>query len=431
MVVEEVLASVSSIPDPYLRIVTYGRIGVSLAKSKDPRYEKAFRLALSELARIDDPYILLRSLLALAYSTSLAGFKSAKKAFREVMESSKVLPKPLRDSLRIEAVKYLLALGEVEEALFYTLEIEDKKARNETLLAVLKRALRELSGDKMNRLYRRRKIQLILEHVTDEPYRSMAIVETIKAFLSVGEYEKAIHLVETIGNRHWLKQALREILVHLRRSRVGKEYAEKLIILSLNIAKRLGEDIRDDMAFIFAAYGYPEYSIQLLRGSPKWEERLKEILEMLFKRDMTLLIDYVSALPEDMLPALKHLMNIILDEPLGEYKPVVDALVQKEPPQDILTKATAYYLKVGALPDAVKVISKITDERLRSLALGWLAHYLIKVGRISEAVDVVLQIRDRNLAARLASEILVRVVEEREKDGIAEPTKEWRKEREA
>ncbi|MFA4719677.1 hypothetical protein [Pyrococcus kukulkanii] len=409
MVIEEAIESVSSIPDPYMRIVTYGRIGVFLARANDPRYEKVFKLAFEELSKIEDPYLLLRGLLVIGYSTSLAGFKSSKKAFREVMINSEMLPPELRDAIRAEAVEYLLLLRELEEALFYALEIKNKKIKNEKLLKILEKALDELGGEKINVIYKKRKIELILEAITDEPYRSEAIVKAIRPLLSVGDYRRVIELVQEIKSKPWLRQALTEILMYLKQEK--GEGVEDLIGFSKELSKRVREDIREDIAYIFAIHGFIDHSIDIIKEISNPEFVLKEIFEALFIRDKGKFKEFLAKLPEHLLKYLKKDILKILNEGDEGLKEIVDILTQKEVSDDILVGAVKYYLSISDLQNAMKVMSNLRTEKARSIALGFLAHYLIKVGNIGDAVDVVLSIKDRGLASRLASEILVKVVE--------------------
>ncbi|ASJ16682.1 hypothetical protein A3L04_06155 [Thermococcus chitonophagus] len=409
MVIEEAIESVSSIPDPYMRIVTYGRIGVSLAKANDPRYEKVFKLAFEELSKIEDPYILLRSLLVIGYSTSLAGFKSSKKAFREVMINSEMLPPELRDSIRAEAVDYLVSLRELEEALFYALEIKDKKIRNEKLLKILEKALDELGGEKINIIYKKRKVNLILEAITDEPYRSEAIVKTIRPLLSVGDYRRVIELVQEISSRPWLRQALAEILLYLKQEK--EEHVQELVKFSKELAIKVKEDIREDLAYIFAIHGFIDHSVDIIEEISNPEFVLKEIFEVLLTRNPKKLRDFLERLSPGLLYYLKQDIIKMLNEGDENLKEIVDVIAGKNISEDILIGAVKYYLSIDDLQNAMKVMSNLKSEKARSIALGFLAHYLIKVGNIGDAVDIVLSIKDKRLASRLASEILVKVVE--------------------
>ncbi|AFK22457.1 hypothetical protein [Pyrococcus sp. ST04] len=410
MVIDEALKSVSSIPDPYVRIVTYGRIGVSLAKAKDPRYEQAFKLAFEELAKIEDPYLLLKSLLVIGYSTSLAGFKSSKKAFREVIINSEVLPPRMRDEIRAEAVKYLVLLKDIDEALFYALDIKNKKLRNEKILEILTAALEDLKGDKINIVYKKKKIELILEAIEDEPYKSEAIVKTIRPLLSVGDYRLVMELIQEIKSKPWIRQALNELLLYLKQE--NSENVKVLINFSLELANKLKDDIREDLAYIFAIHGFIDNSIVIIRELQNPKFILEEIFETLILKDTEKLRNFINALPVELLSYIKDQILELLKSEDEKIKPIVDALLRKEGiTDDVIVGAIKYYLTINKLEEAMRAVNLLKSPKSRSIALGFLAHYLIKIGNVSDAIDIVLNIRDRKLASRLASEILVKVVE--------------------
>ncbi|CAB50323.1 hypothetical protein [Pyrococcus abyssi] len=409
MVIDEVLSSVSSIPDPYIRVLTYGRIGVILARAKDPRHEKAFKLALSELTRIEDPYTLVRALLVTGYLTGLAGLKSAKRAFREAIEYSNMLPRELRDKIKAEAVDYLLSLNNPEEALFYASQIENKKLRNAKLLEILSKTLEVLDSKEINVVYKRRKIELILEHIKDEPYRSEAIVRVIRPLLSGGYYKRVIELIGEIKSKPWIKQALSEVLLFLR---TGEgEGIEEIIELSKSLAKKSGRDIREDLAYIFAIHGFTKQSIDVLLDLPNRGKIAGEIFDSLLMRGTKALEDFVNFLPDDIIKEMKGKLMSIMNEENPEFSSIVKVIVERTSDESILVGAVKYFLTINKLEYAVSIIKRLKTEKARSTALGFLAYYLIKRGKIGEAVDVVLEIRDRNLASKLASEILVKAVE--------------------
>ncbi|AAL80670.1 hypothetical protein PFDSM3638_02740 [Pyrococcus furiosus DSM 3638] len=414
MVIDEILELVPSIPDPFVRVLTYGRIGVYLSKIKDPRAGKAFRKAFEELSKIEDPYILVRALLAIGYSTSLAGLKSAKKAFREAISSAQLLPEEIQDIVKAEAIDYLLSLKDTDEAVFYAVEIKNKKLRNKKLLEILEKVLENLEGEKLNKIYKRRKVLLILETI-EEPYREEAIVKSIKPLLSLGEYKLVLELINSIGSKLWIAQALNEVLEFLKNNEENSEIVKILIEESEELAKKVGEDIREDIAYIFAIHGFIQQSIEVLKTIPPTTQRIivREILtSLLSKEDLDKLKILMESLPPDMVLMVKDIIFRILERGSPKMEPMIQVLLEKEGiSEDILVGITKYYLELNNLQQAVRVIKRINSERHRSVALGFLAHYLIRIGRVGDAIDVVLNIKDRGIASKLASELLVKVVE--------------------
>ncbi|AEC52158.1 hypothetical protein PNA2_1243 [Pyrococcus sp. NA2] len=421
MIIEEVLDSVKSIPDPYIRVLTYGRIGVLLSKVNDPRFEKAFKLAFLELTRIEDPYLLIRTLLLIGYLTGLAGLKSAKKAFREAIINAEALPKELRDSIKVEAVDYLLSMGDIDEALFYATTIEDKKVKNKKLLEILEKALEELGGEKINLVYKRRKIEFILEQIKDEPYRSEAIVKVIRPLLSIGTYKRVMELIDSIKSKEWIKQALSEVLLFLR-SGEG-ENVEGVIEYSKQLAKKAGKDIREDLAYIFAIHGFIEQATEIIVDLPNRKKIAGEIFESLLMRQPEKLQEFLENIPEEMINELERKIIKLMEKEEKRYAELIRTIISRTQNENILVGAVRYFLSLNDFEGAKNVILKIRTERARSIALGYVAYYLIRNGRIGDAVDVVLEIKDKSLASKLASEILIKAVEGEINEGITKEKK--------
>ncbi|NJE07704.1 hypothetical protein E3E31_04065 [Thermococcus sp. M39] len=420
MLIEEALATVEVIQNPYLKAVTYARLGARLAQAKNPLYEKAFKRALDVVSEIDDPIELLRTLLAIAFYLGEANIKSSKKMFRQVAEDVANFPKKVRDKIFQEMVAYMLQLNEVDEAFYYATQISNEKLMNEILVEILKNHLENLVGEKIRVLHRMRKINLLLEHITKEPYRSYAIAEVIKAYLKIGEYERAILMIGELKNKYWLKQTVKEVLFYLKHKNLDKEYAEKLLNVAINISEQYDIDIKEDLAVVFAVNGDIDHSIVALKFVNDREQKLEEVMKILLQRRPKIVIPYLQALgSKDAEYASKVVMNYLIDHPLEEYLDIAKYISENIESEQALVKAVQYYLKLDRIVDAARIAGRLRDKRLRSLALGDIAHYLLKNNQIGDALDLVMHVEDPKLSSILISEILVKVVDqELEKRGV-------------
>ncbi|NJE12260.1 hypothetical protein [Thermococcus sp. LS2] len=420
MLIEEALATVEVIQNPYLKAVTYARLGARLAQAKNPLYEKAFKRALDVVSEIDDPIELLRTLLAIAFYLGEANIKSSKKMFRQVAEDVANFPKKVRDKIFQEMVAYMLQLNEVDEAFYYATQISNEKLMNEILVEILKNHLENLVGEKIRVLHRMRKINLLLEHITKEPYRSYAIAEVIKAYLKIGEYERAILMIGELKNKYWLKQTVKEVLFYLKHKNLDKEYAEKLLNVAINISEQYDIDIKEDLAVVFAVNGDIDHSIVALKFVNDRKQKLEEVMRILLQRRPKIVIPYLQALgSKDAEYASKVVMNYLIDHPLEEYLDIAKYISENIESEQALVKAVQYYLKLDRIVDAARIAGRLRDKRLRSLALGDIAHYLLKNNQIGDALDLVIHVEDPKLSSILISEILVKVVnQELEKRGV-------------
>lgn len=365
---------------------------------------------------------MIRALIYIGYLSGLTGLKSARKAFREAISYSEVLPKELRDQIIGEAVDYLLSLGNLEDALFYAVEISEKKLRNTKLLEILSRTLEELEKKDINPIYKRRKIELILEHIEDEPYRSEAIVKVIRPLLLLGSYERTIELIRDIKSKHWLKQALNELLLFLRS---GKgEGVEGIIELSRDLAKRSGRDIKEDLAYIFAIHGFINQSVEILESLPNREDIAREIFDNLALKDLKQLQAFIEALPPEIVDEIREKIIEIMEEGDERFSSIVKTITEKTSNEEILIGAVKYFLRLDEFEEVVPLLRRIRTEKGKSIALGFIAYHLINKGRIGDAIDIVLEIKDRNLASKLASEILIKAVEREIYERIANEKKE-------
>lgn len=213
MLTVEVLKSADIIPDPYTRAVTYSRLGETLVRRKDPPlYKEAFLKAFDALNDINDPELLLRATLAIGYHMGKAGIKAYYKVFLRVVEDSSALSPPVRDEILALAVRYLVGLGNLGQAVTLATEISDKKLAQATLFSIVRAGSRLIQDSSLKAAYKLRKIKLALEYITDEPYRSKALIELAKAFIAVGSYERALATIREIESPpDWAKVASRNL----------------------------------------------------------------------------------------------------------------------------------------------------------------------------------------------------------------------------
>lgn len=413
MLIEEALASVDVIQNSYLKAITYARIGAKLALAKNPLYEKSFKKAFDAVSEIDNPLEILRALLAIAFYLGKANMKSSKKMFRQVAEDVTKFPKKVRDELFRETISYMLQLNEVDEAFHYANYVSNEKLKNELLVEILKKHLENLAGEKIRVLYRIRKIDLILEHITKEPYRSYAIAEVIKAYLKIGEYDKAILMIGELKNKYWLKQTVKEVLFYLKHKNLDKKYADRLLNVAIEISEQFSIDINEDLAVVFAVNGDINHSIAALKFIKNKEQKLVEIMKILIQRRPEIVLPYLQVLSsKDAENASKVIMNYLIDHPLREYIDIAKYISENIESEQVLVKVVQYYLKLGEVVEAARIANGLRDKRLRSLALGDIAHYLLKNNQIGDAIDLVMHVEDSHLSSILISEILVKIVDQ-------------------
>ncbi|ALM74932.1 hypothetical protein [Thermococcus barophilus] len=413
MLIKEALASVDAIQSPYIRAVTYARIGATLALAKNPLYEQAFKKAFDAAEEIDNPIEILKALLAIAFYLGKAKMKSSKKMFRQLAEDIMILPKKTRDKLFRDLISYMLQLGEIDEAFYYSEYISNEKLKNEILVNILKEYLSTLVGEKIRIIYRIRKIELILDHINKEPYRSYAIAEIIKSYLKIGEYDRAILMIKELKSKYWLKQTVKEVLFYLKHKDLDKKYADRLLTVAIEISDNLGIDINEDLAVIFAINGDIAHSVEALSHVSDKEQKLIEIMKALMERRPGTVIHYLQTLdPKDSEIASKAVLNYLIDNPSPKYSSIARYISEKIESEEVIVKAVQYYLKIGQVVEAARMTSKLKSRKLRSLALGDIAHYLLKNNKIGDALDLVMHVEDPKLSSVLISEILVKVIED-------------------
>ncbi|NJD98208.1 prenyltransferase [Thermococcus sp. LS1] len=412
MLVKEILASVEIIQDPYIKSVTYAKIGERLAKAKDNNYRTAFLMAMETAKEIDEPVKMFRALLSVGYSLSKAGLKSAKRIYQEVLEDSRVLSAPQRDLIMQSAATYMLALGEIGEAVTYALEISNRKLRNEVLLEIIRTNTRMIGKEQLKVAYRLRRSKLALEYIDSEPYRSKALLELIKAYMILGSYENGIALIRAIGVKEWARQAFKEVAFYLKDKEVLGHYIDSLEEVANELIDRFGEEFTVELALAFALTGEGVPAVELIRRLEDSESLLVKMALELLERDHDVLPKFISALNEEEAEVVgKVMMNRILERPEKGSWEIVKAIGKSTPSEEVWAKIARYYVLVGELEGAMKVGTLIQDRRLRSIVMGDIAHHLVKKGEVDKAIDAAVEVRDPRFSSILVSEILIKALE--------------------
>lgn len=411
MIVREILASVEAIPDPYIRSVTYAKIGERLARAKDKAYKVAFLKAMETAKSIEDPVLMFRALLSVGYSMGRAGLKSPKRIYSHVTEDSRILPEPQRDGIMRLASLYMLALGEINEAITYALEIANPRMRDDVLLTIIRVNTRMIEKEKVKVAYRLRKSKLALDYIASEPQRSKAILEVIKAHIALGSYETAISYLSAISDPDWAKQGFKEVLFRLRDRDVLGHLIEPLEEAARLIIGRFGEDFQYYLAFAFAVVGEGEEAVKLLRelGDP---ELMKKMALKLLELDNNMLPSFIGALNEEEAEIVgKAVMNAVLEKPELGNEDVVRAIGSSTSSEEVWAKIGRYYVIRGELDAAMKIARMIKNQDLRSLIMADLSHQLLKRGDVESAIDAALEVRDESFASILMAEILISALE--------------------
>ncbi|ASJ05053.1 prenyltransferase [Thermococcus barossii] len=413
MIAKEVLASVEVIPDPYIKSATYAKIGERLAKARDNLYKTAFLRAIETAKEIEDPVTMFRALLSVGYSMGRAGLKSAKRIYQGVLEDSRMLSTAQRDLIMQSAAGYMLALGEVNEAITYALEIENPRVRNEILLEILRANTRMIGKEHLRVAYRLRKSKLIVDYIDSEPHRSKAMLELIKAYLFLESYENAISLLREIQVKDWARQAFKEVAFYLKEKDVLGHYIDALETVANDLIGKFGRDFTVELAFVFALSGEGVPALDLIRRLDNSESIIVEMALELLERDHDVLPSFISAMTEEEVALVgKVIMNKILENPKKGSWAIVKAIGNGTSSEEVWAKIARYHVLKGELEGAMRIGSLIQDERLRSIIMADVAHHLVKRGEVERAIDAALEVRNPRFSSILVSEILIKALEQ-------------------
>lgn len=403
----EALYLARSIKDPYLRAITYARIGYYMHRMKNPRYGEAFTRALKAVASIDNPVLLVKALIEVATFLGKTGSKSATKTFLQAYESIKTFPQPLRDEMLEELVHKLLELGRTEDAFFYAKEIENNVKRNDALLRVLHNYIE--AGNL-------RKARLILELIEDEPWHSIAAYEVLKEHLKREEFGSAIKVLSEFRSEYWLGEAMKAVAVHLKKANVPEGTYEKFVDVALSISSKVGFEVLMSFLVGVASQGEVDFVIGVLSKVPRefHPDLLRSVVQAVLDRPELLerLLDRLIGDEKE------FVMSLILDsllerEPSNNYRELVKRIGSETDSERIIVKAVRYLSKLHAYDDAWELASKVTDPYLRSLAFGSIAVEKLKENDVDGAIDAALEVKDPRWGSWLLSEILAKILEVR------------------
>ena len=419
----EVLRLAGSIEDPYLRAVTYARIGYYLYRAREPSYREAFARALKAVASIENPLFLVKALIEVGTFFARTGSKTADKIFHQAYESIRAFPQPLKDELLGELSLRLVELGKVADAQFYATEISNPVKRNDVLLKVLYAYLQ--AGNL-------RKAKALLNSITEEPWRSIASFEVLKEHLRREEFGSAIRVLSELESDYWLGEAMKTVASYLKRSDVPPGTYEKFVDMALGMPPERQEEVLKSLLVGLAVQGEVDFILSVLRRLG--EETRRNLLEAI--------VVAIADRPEVLLEFLKKgpgredLYAKVMDELLGkepdrEYLEVVKFIGDKTRSERTLVKVVRYLSKLGEFEKAWELASRIEDPYLRSLAFGGIAVEKLKGNDIDGAIDAALEVRDKRWGSWLLSEILAKILELQTGETVSEDLENRAKEHRA
>lgn len=411
MLVVEVLESARDIPDPYVRTVTYARIGEELARKGHPLYKRAFLSAFESLDSIEDPFKMLGALISIGVSLGRARIRAYRKVFARVFSESRDLSPPQRDELLKRASLALLSLGDVGEAITFALEVSNDKLRQSTLVSLARGISRSLEAETIKTAYRLRKMRLILEYIADEPYRSKALFELSKALLALGSYEGAFSALREMGSREWSRRAFKELAFRLSELGVIEDYAESFTALAEELSGKFGENFTAELATALALAGRGKLAVGLLRKLD--EGSIERVALDVLEKNPSALEDFLSALNEGESSKVgRALMNRILEEPAPEKREIVNTIARFARSEEVWAKVARFYVLIGDIESARRIGLALQSPRLRSVVMADVAHHYLKRGSVERAIDTALEVRDGRFASLLMSEILIKALRE-------------------
>ncbi len=413
MLIEEILASVEAIRDPYIRAVTYARIGERLARKQKKQAKEAFLKAIDTAERIDDPVLMLKALLSLGYSMRRVNMKASGKIYRRVMESIRYLPKEAADEVLGTAVMYAISLSRIEEAIGYAISISNSELRDNALLAIVRKNTALIERERIKIAYRIRKSKLAVEYIKDESVRSKALLEIIRSYVLMGSYTNAINTMRDIKRKEWVKQAFKELVIKLSSKGVIEEYAGMLVKTAQEFIKKFDSDFRMELAIAFSIAGEGKKAAELVRmGRGDTEGDMIKVAERLFKVDRSALLRFMRGLRlEESKTVGKVILNMILENPEFADSTFVVSVARLSRSEEVWVKTARYLAERGEVDEAWRIAKSLSSDRLRSMVLANVAHRLVRRGNINRAIDAALEVRDPQVSSVLVAEILVGAVD--------------------
>jgi len=385
----EVLRLAGGIRDPYLRAVTYARLGYRMHRDGVPLYRKAFSRALRALTAIEEPLQLVRGLLEVGGYLGRVS-PAAKKTFIEAHEAIQDFPQPIRDELMAELVFKLLELGWTDDAFFYAQEIE--RNRDDVLKAVLRQYLRK--GNM-------RRAHIILGLLEDKS----AAYDVLMEHLRRQEFGSALKLLPELEGEE-LVRAMKAIAAELKRADVPRDTYDRFLEVVLSTSP-LGTEALASFLAGLAAQGEVDYVIGALARVDEGRERVIGAIVSELEGDG--LRKFLRALPAgDRKVAARFILDRLLDELDPSYRDLARELALDE---RLAVKAVRYLSKLRAYDDAWELASRIKNPYLRSLAFGSIAVEKLKENDVGGAIDAALEVKDPRWGEWLLSEILVKALD--------------------
>jgi len=409
LLAKEVLASVDVIKDPYVKAVTYARIGERLAKAGNPLYKEAFLKAVDVAEGIENPVLMLKALLSLGYSMRKVGIKAYGKIYKKVMESIADLPPAAADEVLETAVMYAISLGRIDEGIEYAIAIQNQSLKDNALLAIVRRNTSLIEKERIKIAYRIRKSKLAIEYIKDEATKSKALLEVIRSYILMGSYTNAIAIMKEITRGEWVKQAFKEVVMKLSSKGVLNEYAESLVGVAQELIRKFDADFRVELAIAFSIAGEGRKAVELIKI--KKEDPLPDLIDVarkLFEIDKSALVSFMKGLRvQEAREVGKVVLNMVLESTESVDPMFVVSVAKLSRSEEVWVKAARYLVQVGNVNEAWKIANSLRSDKLRSIVLASIAHRLVREGKIERAIDAALEVRDSKVSSMLVAEILV------------------------
>ncbi|QDA32282.1 hypothetical protein FH039_03190 [Thermococcus indicus] len=404
-VYREALRLASNIKDKYLRAVTYAKIGYYMYRVKDPEYKSAFKYAVNAASIIENPVVMAKALMEIAFYLNSVNPKTAMKVFQQAHDAVVEFPQPVRDDLLLELVSKLLNLGRIDDAFFYAGDIKDQVKRNDSLLKILRAYLRR--GNM-------RRARLVVEGIEGEPWHSIAAVETIKTHLKREEFGSAIRVLSELKSEYWLGEAMREVAVHLKHSDVPKATYEKFVDIALSLSGEAGFDVLKSLLVGLGNQGELDFVMKIVGKLPP-EQRwavLEGIVETSLDKTDVLsgLLDRVEGEEFEQL-AGRIMVGLLSGNIDRRYVDLVRRIGDATKDDAVRVKVATYLSKLGDFDGAWEFASRVRGHYLRSLAFGSIAVAKLNAGDIDGAIDAALEVKDAKWGSWLLSEILTKILE--------------------
>ena len=410
-VVDESFEVASIIRDPYFRAIAYAKMAYELYGVQNRRYKEAFTRAVEASREIENPKYLIRALIEIGRYIAKCGIPAYKKVFYQAFEMAKGLALPTRDELIEEIIQALVGLKDYDEALYYAIELIDKIKKSENFLNLLSYYLK---------IGKMRKAHFIVNHLEDEPWRSIAAVETLKVHLKREEYGSAIRILNAIQNPYWLSEGIRETAIHLKTQGAPRATLEKFVNIAKNMSEDHGEEVLTNLLIGFGIVGEVELALNILSYLPA--KRRAPILIELTARimdDPKILEDLMIRLEGGLFNKVgKFIMGRVLEKPALEYQALVGIIGNKAKDEALLTKVVTYYAKLREYQKAISLAQRITDNYLRSLAFGSIAVNLLKEGNVDRALEMAFEVKHPKWNSWLMAELLVKILEQAKEQEI-------------